>query len=166
MGISNTSESLLPEECSFLSRPLFDFQQGSQHQIRDHQEIVTQQQEFDKFQVNLVSSLEIKLSPLLVDVKVEEDNDGCKTPTSLDQKISVLICPPAPRKAKSVPSKKRKAFSSQRRILLDCSSEVESMFPKAILADFGKKMKKKYSLLEEHLLGVELWLWIFCGCLR
>lgn len=143
MGISNSSESLLPEECSFLSRPLLDFQQGSQRQIRDHQEIVTRQQEFDKFEVNnLVSSLDIKLSPLLVEIKVEEDKDGCKTPTSLDQKISVVICPPAPRKAKPVPSKKRKALSSQRRILLDCSSEVQSMFPNPILADFGKKMKK------------------------
>lgn len=142
MGISNTSESLLAEECSFLSRPLLDFQQGSQLPRRDHQEIVTQQQEFHKFEVDLVSSLEIKLTPLLVDIKVEEDNDGCKTPTSLDHTISALICPPAPRKAKSIPSKKRKASSSQRRILLDYSSEVESMFPKAILADFGKKMKK------------------------
>ncbi|KAL8116057.1 hypothetical protein AgCh_022518 [Apium graveolens] len=143
MGISNTSESLLPEECSFLSRPLLDFQHGSQHPIRDHQEFATQQQEFDKFQVNLVSSLEIKLTPLLVHVKVEEENDiGCKTPTSLDQKISVFICPPAPRKAKPIPSKKRKPVSSRPRILLDYSSEVESMFPKAILADFGKKIKR------------------------
>lgn len=139
MGISSTSESLLPEECSFLSRPLSDV---SQHQIRDHQGILAQQQEFNKFQVHLVSSLEIKLSPLIVDFKGEEDNGVCKTPTSLDQKISVLICPPAPRKAKSVPSKKRKGLSSQRRILLDYSSEVESMFPEAVLADLGNKIKK------------------------
>lgn len=140
MGILNiTSELLLLEECSFLSRPLSDFQQELHH---DHGNIIARENDYDKFEENLLS-LEIKLPlPLLGEIKVEEDNDGCKTPTSLEQKIPLMICPPAPRKAKSVPSKKRKALSSQRRILLDYSSEVESMFPKALLADLGNKIKK------------------------
>ncbi|KAK1357279.1 cyclin-dependent protein kinase inhibitor SMR3 [Heracleum sosnowskyi] len=136
MGISDTSEFLLSEEFSFLSRPLLDFQEGSQN---DHRRIISQEKDLDKFEEGLLS-LQIKLPPLL-GVKVEEDNDGCKTPTSLEQKISSVICPPAPRKAKSIPSKKRKAMAC-RRSLLDFSTEVESMFPEALQADFGKKIKK------------------------
>ncbi|KAL8089709.1 hypothetical protein AgCh_039262 [Apium graveolens] len=136
MGISNTSELLLSEKCSFLSRPLLDFQQGSQH---DHRRIVSQEKYSDKFEENLLS-LEIKLPPLL-GVEVEEDKDGYKTPTSLEQKVALLICPPAPRKAKSIPSKKPKVMSCQRS-LLDFSGEVESMFPEALLQDLGKKIKK------------------------
>lgn len=137
MGISNTSELLLSEECSFLSRPLLGFQQGSQH---DHPNIISKEKDMDKSEENLLS-LEIKLPPLL-GVKVEEDiNDGCRTPTSMEQKISTFICPPAPRKAKSIPSKKRKLMSC-RRSLLDFSTEVESMLPQALLADLGNKIKK------------------------
>lgn len=73
------------------------------------------------------------------------DNNGFKTPTSLDQKIpATLKCPPAPRKPKSLPSTKRKAHHHQR-VLLDLSSEIESLFPPALFADLGGKVKKKKS---------------------
>lgn len=130
MGISNTSELLLSEECSILSRPLIDFQQGSQHH---HRKTISKEKDLDKFEENLLS-LEIKV----LGVEVEEDNDGCTTPTSSEQRISSFVCPPPPRKAKS---KKRKLMSC-RRSLLDFSREVESMFPEALLADLGKKIKK------------------------
>ncbi|KAL1827558.1 hypothetical protein ACET3Z_005970 [Daucus carota] len=136
MGILNTSELLLSEECSFLSRPLLDFEQGSQH---DHRKIFTQEKDFDKFEENLLK-LEVKL-PRRGEIEVEQDNGGCRTPTSTEQKIPTMICPSAPRKARPVPSRKRRANSSCR-ILLDFSSEVESMFPEAVLADLGNKIKR------------------------
>ncbi|OAY37816.1 cyclin-dependent protein kinase inhibitor SMR10 [Manihot esculenta] len=91
----------------------------------------------------LVSTLKIKL-PSLGEFKLEEDvdeDDGFKTPTSLDNKIPVVLpCPPAPRKPKSLPSNKRK--SHRRRVLLDLSNEIESLFPPALRADLGGKIKK------------------------
>ncbi|KAE8688885.1 17.4 kDa class I heat shock family protein [Hibiscus syriacus] len=73
----------------------------------------------------------------------DENDDGFKTPTSLDHKIPAIFkCPSAPRKPKSLPiiSPKRKAF--RRRILLDLTKEMESLFPPALLADLGNKIKK------------------------
>ncbi|KAJ6309822.1 hypothetical protein OIU76_014711 [Salix suchowensis] len=71
----------------------------------------------------------------------DDDDDGFKTPTSLDRKIPVIFqCPPAPRKPKSLPSTKRK--SAQRRVLLDLSNEIESLFPPAPAGDLGGKLKK------------------------
>lgn len=134
MGISNTCQLLLSDECSIFSRLLLDFQQGSQH---DHRQIIAQD-DLENFDENL----EIKV-PQVLGVKVEEDyNDiGCKTPTSLEHKIPSFICPPAPTKPKSIPSNKRKPMSC-RRSLLDFSTELESMFPQTLLADLAKKIKK------------------------
>ena len=71
------------------------------------------------------------------------NNDGFKTPTSLDNKIPVIRpCPPAPKKPKSTISKtKRKA--NRRRVFLDLSSEIESLFPPNVLADLDGQIKKK-----------------------
>lgn len=86
-------------------------------------------------------SLKIQL-PSLGEFKVEEDGDGFKTPTSLDHKIPVILqCPPAPRKPKSRPLPKRK-LPHQRRIFHDLSNEIEALFPPALRADLGKKIKK------------------------
>ncbi|KAJ4842681.1 hypothetical protein Tsubulata_014903 [Turnera subulata] len=75
---------------------------------------------------------------------VNEDDDGFKTPTSLDHKLPVITeCPPAPRKPHL--SMKRKPPSPRaRRSLqfLDLSQDVESLFPRPILRDFYQKMKK------------------------
>ncbi|OVA18350.1 hypothetical protein BVC80_1835g789 [Macleaya cordata] len=82
---------------------------------------------------------------------VDEDDDGFRTPTSLDKKIPVipvLQCPPAPKKPKSRPSTKRKSSSSHHQlhrhfqILHDYSEEIESLFPPTLLADLGRKIKK------------------------
>ncbi|PPD87572.1 hypothetical protein GOBAR_DD15477 [Gossypium barbadense] len=80
----------------------------------------------------------------------ENDNDGFKTPTSLDHKIpaaTILKCPPAPRKPKSLPiiSSPAKRKSLRRRILLDLTKEIESLFPPALIADLGNKIKKEDS---------------------
>ncbi|GAB4824392.1 hypothetical protein Ancab_007279 [Ancistrocladus abbreviatus] len=70
------------------------------------------------------------------------NNDGCKTPTSIDHKIPLILkCPPAPKKPKRPPSLKRRAFFHQK-IVLDASKEIELLFPPGILADLGGKIKK------------------------
>lgn len=88
--------------------------------------------------VLFASSLKVKL-PEAREQVMEEKDDGLATPTSPDRKIPIQVCPPAPRKPKSVPSNHK---GCRRRAFLDLSNEVESLFPAAILADFGKKIKK------------------------
>ncbi|XVE76360.1 hypothetical protein DITRI_Ditri12bG0166000 [Diplodiscus trichospermus] len=79
----------------------------------------------------------------------DDDNDGFRTPTSLDHKIpAIKQCPPAPRKPKPLPSNKRKASASSSNRTrsnlheLDLSHEVESLFPMPLLADLHRKVKK------------------------
>ncbi|XWS53129.1 hypothetical protein CRYUN_Cryun11dG0131300 [Craigia yunnanensis] len=169
MGVSN-SEMFLSEkdlsstmEFSFLVRPPLEFreeqcqiapfqdvdgepQQRKEERVQEEQDQQQQQQEKEDNCKLLMSPLELKL-PSSGEFKVhengeaDENNDGFKTPTSLDRKIPVMLkCPPAPRKPKSLPSPKRKAF--RRRILLDLTKEIESLFPPALLADLGNKIKK------------------------
>ncbi|KAF6171907.1 hypothetical protein GIB67_011804 [Kingdonia uniflora] len=72
--------------------------------------------------------------------EVDDGNDGFRTPTSLDKRIPVkLQCPPAPKKIKSMPSRKRKSSTTfySSRIVLD--KEVELLFKPV---DLGRKIKK------------------------
>ncbi|KAK4583604.1 hypothetical protein RGQ29_026368 [Quercus rubra] len=88
--------------------------------------------------------------PSLGEFKVQEDDDGFKTPTSLDHKVPVIKqCPPAPRKPK--PSMKRKVSQNVRTSLqLDLSKEVESLFPPSLLFDFHCKIKKARPLRDDE----------------
>lgn len=98
------------------------------------------QQEENRYEV-LVSSLKVKLTNTTTvnKEKEEEEEEGCKTPTSPEYKIQAA-CPPAPRKPKAVPAKRRGCC--HKRVFLDLSDETESLFPPLLLADLGKKMKK------------------------
>ncbi|KAK3006487.1 hypothetical protein RJ639_015649 [Escallonia herrerae] len=130
-----------------------EFQEQKQEAVRRRQE---DQEE----------GMEVKLSSPGEPMKVnEEEEDGFKTPTSLDHKIP-LIFPKAPRKPKySIPVAKRKA---RRRIQLDISAEeIESFFPPAQLSlkDCGGKIKKirkanmtKKLGYEETLASAKVWL--------
>ncbi|KMT11095.1 hypothetical protein BVRB_5g111790 [Beta vulgaris subsp. vulgaris] len=80
-------------------------------------------------------------------------DDRPTTPTSSDQRIpETRPCPPAPRKPKSRPIRKRKfsdgcvipssSNSSSVTRLLDFSKEIESMFPPRLQANLGCKIKK------------------------
>ncbi|XP_042474839.1 cyclin-dependent protein kinase inhibitor SMR10-like [Macadamia integrifolia] len=79
---------------------------------------------------------------------VEEDDDGFRTPTTLDHRIpavNIKQCPPAPRKPNSNPKRKASSssFTTRRQLFpLDLSQEIESLFPPALLADLGRKIKK------------------------
>ncbi|KAG4152421.1 hypothetical protein ERO13_D04G121000v2 [Gossypium hirsutum] len=71
-------------------------------------------------------------------VRVDDDDDGFKTPTSMDHKIpEKKQCPPAPRKPKA---NKRKASPSAS--ICSVSEEVESWFAASLVDDLHRKMKK------------------------
>lgn len=87
----------------------------------------------------------------------DDDDEGFKTPTAVDNQIpGIKQCPPAPRKPKppliTATSTKRKLSSSSSsapsvssnvsRRRLDLSQEVNSLFPKRILDDLHRKIKK------------------------
>ncbi|KAF9679913.1 hypothetical protein SADUNF_Sadunf06G0065000 [Salix dunnii] len=84
------------------------------------------------------------LAVLMETAVADGDDDGSKTPTSFDHKISITKCPPAPRKPKSFLSRKRKESPPTARasLQLDLSREIEALFPSTIVADLQKKMKK------------------------
>ncbi|KAM4083263.1 hypothetical protein ACJW30_08G043100 [Castanea mollissima] len=157
MGVSD-SQMFLSEkdlnsmELNFLVRPTLDFQdrcptapseEEEDHELYKRPEVKEeekQQEEEDKRKIS-VSSLEVKVPSLGELRDVEDDDDGFRTPTSLDHKIpQSLQCPAAPRKPKPIPSTKRKA--GRRRIMLDLSNEIESLFPPAVLVDLRVKIKK------------------------
>ncbi|XP_054814090.1 cyclin-dependent protein kinase inhibitor SMR3-like [Prosopis cineraria] len=84
--------------------------------------------------------LRIKI-PTTSSFEEEGRDEGFKTPTSAIHKISEIPqCPPAPRKPKSFPSRKRRA--SRPVILLDLSREIDSLFPGSVVFDFGGQIKK------------------------
>lgn len=134
MFLSNSST-----DCSFLSRPILDFQNGCQNshledtKVTQNQEDQRQehtQQEVDKKE-EVEEFEDVKDSCL----KVKEDE--VKIPTSPKCNTKHMICPPAPKKPKSIQITKRK-----QRVFLDVYDEVKSMFPPALLADLGNKIKK------------------------
>ncbi|XVE59249.1 hypothetical protein DITRI_Ditri05aG0030800 [Diplodiscus trichospermus] len=157
MGVSN-SEMFLSEKdlsntmgFSFLVRAPLEFQEDENQiapfqdvdrdepQQQEEQDQQQRQEEKDKCKLLKSPLTELKL-PVSGEFNGEDEkNDGFKTPTSLDHKIPAMLkCPPAPSKPKSLPSPKRKAF----RQLLDLTKEIESLFPPALLADLGNKIKK------------------------
>ncbi|KAL2481542.1 Uncharacterized protein Adt_34508 [Abeliophyllum distichum] len=91
-------------------------------------------------EITSVSFIESKI-PCLGESEVAENDDGFRTPTSLDQKIPVMTqCPPAPKKTRPEPSMKRKA--SRRSLQFDVSAEVDSIFSPIPEEDLDLKFKK------------------------
>lgn len=116
-----------------------------QQELHDKQEeykrVIVLRKEEEIFEEFLLSSLaHVKLPNVgVINNRVEEEEDGLRTPTSKEHSIPLMMCPAAPRKPKSVAvlltKRKRKMF-------VDVYNEVESLFPPALLADLGKKIKK------------------------
>lgn len=122
-----------------LSKPTSGFQQ-KQEEIKEEKSHI---------------KLEIKIPPPKEIKSQEEEEDGFRTPTSLDQKIPLILkCPPAPRKPKPNPSTKRKALLHQHRIAIDVSKEIESLFPPVFLMDLGGKIKKNKKDFREYIYNV------------
>ncbi|KAA3456723.1 cyclin-dependent protein kinase inhibitor SMR3-like [Gossypium australe] len=129
-------------ELSFLVRPPLEINEDCGTATN-----VKQEEEEEKSKLVMMGTSESEVVAAANDDQDENDNDGFKTPTSLDHKIlaaAILKCPPAPRKPKSLPiiSSPAKRKSLRRRILLDLTKEIESLFPPALIADLGNKIKK------------------------
>jgi hypothetical protein len=152
MGFSNSEmffseKDLNPMEFNFLVRSALELGDDCEIVPQDlHQEkevLEKEEKQEDECEIS-VPTLKIKLPSVeafQIEDDKDDDDDGFKTPTSLDRKIPVIFqCPPAPRKPKSLPSAKRK--SPQGRVLLDLSNEIESLFPPALAGDLGGKIKK------------------------
>ncbi|KAE8693107.1 Detected protein of unknown function [Hibiscus syriacus] len=136
-------------ELSFLVRPPLEFPEDECQTAPNFQDVIEDDGSHQQQKQELVLKEDGERSKLNspssgeFNVAGDENDDGFKTSTSLDHRIpAILKCPPAPRKPKSLPiiSPKRKAF--RRRILLDLTKEMESLFPPALLADLGNKIKK------------------------
>ncbi|KAI9392393.1 hypothetical protein POPTR_006G084700v4 [Populus trichocarpa] len=150
------------KELNFLSkRPMLEFQKESHATTsRDSDPPQQLQEQEAKSEVHHESQEECNntLDPnsiekpsleavLMETYVVGDDDDGFKTPTSLDHKISITKCPPAPRKPNSFLSRKRKASPPKARTILqlDLSQEIEAVFPSTIVVDLQKKIKKSPS---------------------
>lgn len=76
----------------------------------------------------------------------EELEDGFRTPTSLEHKISVMTCPPAPKKIKKYLKRRSSEGTCNCRQQLDLSKEVELLFPQTTqhipLSDHSHSAKK------------------------
>ncbi|XP_044507009.1 cyclin-dependent protein kinase inhibitor SMR3-like [Mangifera indica] len=145
MGVSNSGGLHQDHDCHNNMSTLQDSELCEEKRVVDlhgKDEAKEEKDKAGKFK-GFASSLKIQL-PSFGEFKVEEEQEeeGFKTPTSLDHKIPVILqCPPAPRKLKSRPLPKRK-LTHPRRIFDDLSNETEALFPPAIRADLGKKIKK------------------------
>ncbi|XAR58999.1 hypothetical protein NMG60_11014610 [Bertholletia excelsa] len=135
--------------CNPRSRPALEFQDECQTAPKlQHEE--DEEREGEKGERLFFPSIKIKI-PTLGEFSSDDDHDGgdgYRTPTSRKRRIPAVPsqCPPAPRKPKARPLTKRKAAS--RRLFLDLSSEVESMFPPALLADLRAGKIRKLSGME------------------
>ena len=133
-----------PKEFNFLVRPTLELGDDGEtvaQELHQEKEVEEEGKQEDKCEIS-VPTLKIKFPSLgAFQVGDSDRDDGSKTPTSSDCNIPVFFqCPPAPRKPKSLPSTKRK--SPRRRVLLDLSNEVAALFPPALAANLGGKIKK------------------------
>ncbi|GAV57918.1 hypothetical protein CFOL_v3_01454 [Cephalotus follicularis] len=114
-------------EFNFLVTPTLEFEDDCQIKPLEDIELIKQQEEDLQKQKQEEEEEKCEI-PSKEETKVEDedDNDGFKTPTSLDQRIPAVpkTCPPAPRKRPS----KRKDLQ-RRRIFLDLPDEIDSSFP-------------------------------------
>ncbi|KAG6629214.1 cyclin-dependent protein kinase inhibitor SMR12-like [Carya illinoinensis] len=161
IGVSD-SQMLLSDKdlnamkLNFLAKPTLEFQdqcptapsedhgllKKSEVKEKEDQEQDHEEKE-DKCKISVLSSLRLKIPPPGEFSDVEDDDDGFKTPTSLDNKIPVVLqCPHAPRKLKPRAVQTKRRGFARRRILLDLSNEIESLFPPALRVDLSGKIKK------------------------
>lgn len=142
VGMSNSELFLIEKdpkviEFNILLRPTLEISDGVQIAGPGDQELHRRQEEEEE------KDQKCREMASLGEFKLDDDDDGFRTPTSLDHKIPVIQkCPPAPRKPKSLPSTKRKASSNRRQLLFDVSDEMELLFPPTLLSDLGCKTKK------------------------
>ncbi|XP_058100119.1 uncharacterized protein LOC131244634 [Magnolia sinica] len=119
----------------FLSRPILEIPNGCEAAASE--ECKSQGGEGEEGKCQPVEAS--KENGILIE---DEENDGYQTPTSSEHKIpAIRRCPPAPRKPRSMPLKKRKADFDSCHIRIDISEDIESFF-RPIIVDSGLKIKK------------------------
>ncbi|GLU11624.1 hypothetical protein SLE2022_283580 [Rubroshorea leprosula] len=127
-------------EFDLLVRPALQFPDDQECETAPSQDV--EEARYTEGDDRKLSLLELEIKAPSLDLQNDGNGEGLKTPTALDHRIPAkLKCPPAPRKPKSLPSAKRKEVL-RRRILLDLTKEIESLFPPALRADLGNKIKK------------------------
>ncbi|GLT60164.1 hypothetical protein SLA2020_329430 [Shorea laevis] len=139
-NVFSSEKDLNAMEFDLLVRPTLQLPDGQECETAPSQDVQEARHTEGDDQKLPLSELEITVPSL--DLQNNGNGDGLKTPTALDHRIPAkLKCPPAPRKPKPLPSAKRKELL-RRRILLDLTKEIESLFPPAVRADLGNKIKK------------------------
>ncbi|KAE8661084.1 putative Transducin/WD40 repeat-like superfamily protein [Hibiscus syriacus] len=150
LSISNSELILVKDETKMiefdiLKRPPLGFQgECSCEATEDYEE-----KKGEESNVKEAASMENKNICLGEFKAMIDDDDGFKTPTSLDHRIPEMKqCPPAPRKPKA---NKRGASesistaatsSTSRNLQLDLSQVVDSWFPSSLVDDLHRKVKK------------------------
>ncbi|KAK7402186.1 hypothetical protein VNO78_14241 [Psophocarpus tetragonolobus] len=123
-----------------------DPDQGVQKEHHNHQlirlkQLSVQERERDRDRNNIsmvTRPINLKIEIPCSNVGSDPSKDGFNTPTSSASRI--LECPGAPKKIKSRPAMKRKAC---RRIVLDVSKQLQSLFPMVDLAGIGMDKRLK-----------------------
>lgn len=133
-------------ESEVSSKPNSDFPNG--FRITDSIEPELDREEVEEAEsTDSSGSSNLKNQSIFWAIEVSENEDGFKTPTSLEHKIPpVTECPPAPKKPRE--SRKRKASPPprvRRGLRIDCSEEIESMFPPPIQEGQGREIKRSRS---------------------
>ncbi|KAL5973301.1 hypothetical protein ACLOJK_029951 [Asimina triloba] len=121
-------------EFEFLSRPTLEISRACEAEASDPEfkqqgeEEETCQAEDDSEEHGQAVTTESKEHGIVIEE--EEIYDGYQTPTSSEQRIPAIPqCPPAPKKPRSMPLKRRKARCCGRSILIDVhEEELESLF--------------------------------------
>ncbi|CAN4119892.1 unnamed protein product [Withania somnifera] len=144
---SSSSSLMVLPKCNFLSsRPILDFQDGFQNsptQNTQEAHLIAQNHEDDRQQESQQQQQDIDKKE---EEELFEDNakdNSTKTIPPSPERVStrqMMICPPAPKKKTTIQVTKRKYH--EERAFLDVYHEVESLFPPALLADLGNKIKK------------------------
>ncbi|KAA8516435.1 hypothetical protein F0562_016728 [Nyssa sinensis] len=161
LGMSNSESFLVKDdekeiEFEVLSRPTLEFPDGYQFTASTNDPDL-QEDDHDRNEEEKESSKELK-TPLLVEIEVEDDDDGFRTPTSWDHKIAMITqCPPAPKKLRPRPSRKRKSSRKLgRNLLLDLSKELHAL---GIQLIFLSMSNSESFLVKEEKIEIEFEVW-------
>ncbi|KAL6979199.1 hypothetical protein U1Q18_020863 [Sarracenia purpurea var. burkii] len=138
-----------PRKFSSLPKPKLEFQDETQITPSEDQQQERKRDEKEEREGEILVSCPRIQTQSFRENKEDDDSggsgheDGFRTPTSWDQRIPAIPeFPPAPRKPKSVPASAKRKAACRQILLLDLSSEVESLFPPSLVMDLGKKIKK------------------------
>lgn len=154
------------QEAQLIAQNQEDHRQQDTHHQQQQQEDNNKKEEEELFEDNLkdynnnnnnkkssvIPQVESEEGRVYIDLTSTFKKDNVKdyskklipiSPKRVSSTTQMLICPPAPKKKKTIQVTKRKLHHDQEeRVFLDVYDEVESLFPPALLADLDNKIKK------------------------